>query len=956
MLRLVPLLLLLACTPKATTPDVAADVVLATDGPFAGVTASAPLPFDPGVRTGTLDNGLRWFIETNEVPDDRVVLRLVVEVGSVQEDDDQQGLAHFVEHMAFNGSENFPGNSLITELEGLGSRFGPHINAHTSFDETVYKLQLPTDDPAIVDTGFRILGDWAGGLAFETEEIEKERGVVLEEWRQGLGAGRRIFDQLRPLTFKDSRYLDRLPIGTEESLTTFTPDAARRFYKDWYRPDLMSVIVVGDVDPDEMQKKIEATFGGLQNPAKARERVVYEIPPHDETLVKVATDPEVPMVNLGIMQKHDYLEDATHGGYLNSLRKQLFTAMVNARLAEVAQQPGTPYLGAGAGEQRMTPTEGVWAIGGGAPEDKALDALRSIWTEVVRIKRHGFTEPELERARKAVLRGYDSYLQEKEKTQSVTHAEELIRHVTTDEPVPGIEYEVQMAKAWVPRITVEEINAWAKDWMPEESRVITAVIPEKEGLTPPTEDQLVAVMKEVEASEIAPWGDSGELASPVPERPAPAKITARDDTYQESLGFSGITLENGVKVWFRETDFKNDEIIIHAFRRGGHRAVGDDDYIALALSKDVKLASGAGPLSAPDMFKWMAGRKFSGNFSLPDSWDQFSGSSSPEDLDDMLGLIHQAMVSPRFTAEGRDEILEQQRAALANRDSQPGVKLAREVSEALWPDTPRRRYWELEDVEAALSDVDRLETLFKSRFGDAKDFTFVFVGNLPDDFEDDVATWLGTLPATGEAKGPGEVPLERKAGPHEIVVKANTEPKASVRMSWYVPVDADSLDWEARNRTQAVDEVLSTLLREELREARSGVYGVGVSVSTEDEWPAPAVTTSISFTCDPERVDELSEAALEIVDKVRTKAVDQRYIDEMIAKRTRSREERLKSNAFWARAFMGALARDEDPNEILTYDERNESLTPQVVLEAAKTYLPSSEPDLVSKLLPAEEG
>jgi len=953
--RLLSVLLLLAsCAPKAT-PQPTADAAVSAasaDSALLDVDPQAPLPFDPGVRRGTLDNGLQWFVETNAVPEDRVVLRLVVETGSVLEDDDQLGLAHFVEHMAFNGTEHFPGNSLITTLEGLGSRFGPHINAHTSFDETVYKLQLPTDDPEIVDTGFRILGDWAGGLTMEDEEIEKERGVVLEEWRQSLGAGRRVFDQLRPYTFQGSRYLDRLPIGTEESLKTFEPEAVRRFYDDWYRPELMSVIVVGDVDPDAMQAKIEATFGGLENPDQPRERVIHDIPAHEETLVKVVTDPEIPAASVGVLQKVDLVEDPTHGGYREGLVVQLVNTMMNMRLAEVAQRPGSPMLGGGVSRSRMTPTEGLWSLGVGADEGKALDSLRVGWTEIVRARRHGFTEPELERARKLILRGYEKYLAEQDTTQSVTHAQELIRHVTTDEPVPGIEYEVQMARAWLPDIDRDEVNAWVAEWMAEDSRVITAVLPEKEGLTPPTEEELVGVLEAVEASELEPWGDAGDLASPVPERPEPARITTTDTQYQEALGFTGITLENGVQVWYRKTDFQADNVLIRGYRRGGHRTVSDSDYIALMLSDDVKQASGAGPLSAPDLMKWTAGRSLSGSFSISPSWDKVSGSASPADLDAALALLWQGMSDPRFTQDGLSEVLEARRTSLRNRDSQPGAKLSRAVSEALWPDTPRRQPWSLEQVETALSDLDRLEGLFEGRFGDATGFTFVFVGALPDDFEDSVRTWLGTLPTTGQEPTTGDVPLEMKPGPHDIVVEANTEPKARVSLVWHVPFEDQT--WETRNRLQAVDEVLSTLLREELREERGGVYGVGVSGSSTPEWPSKTAQVSISFTCDPARVDELVDASLAIVEQVRSQPVDQRYIDEILAKRTRSREESLRSNSFWAGSFAGALRRGEDPLEILDYGERNASLSPQVVLEAARFFIPQTQPMIVSKLLPAE--
>lgn len=945
MSRLIPLLLLLSACARPTATGV--------DNAVAEVDLDSELPFDQGVRRGTLDNGLRWFIETNGVPHDRVVLRLVVETGSVLEDEDQLGLAHFVEHMAFNGTENFPGNSLITELEGLGTRFGPHINAHTSFDETVYKLQLPADDPAIVDTGFRILGDWAGGLTFDAEEIEAERGVVLEEWRQRLGAGKRVGDQLRPLTFHESRYNDRLPIGTEASLKGFEHEALKRFYADWYRPELMSVIVVGDIDPDEIEAKIKATFGDLANPSEPRERVRPDIPAHDETLVKVVTDPEIPVANVGVLRKMDDLEVNTHRGYRESLIEQLVITMVNMRLAELRQAEDPPFLGGGISKQRITPTEGMFAVGVAARETEAVPALRAVWTEVQRARKHGFTAGELDRAGKVILNGYERYLIEERTTQSVTHAEELIRHTTTGEPVPGIAYEVELAKAWMPGISAAECQAWLDATVREESRVITAVLPQKPGLTPPTEDELVAVLAEVDAAELEPWSEDEVLPPPVAVTPEPATIVETDTTYEESLGFTGWTLSNGVKVWFRNTEFKQDQVLMSGWRAGGHRGLDDVAYMREILSDDVKGASGIGGLTNPQLMKWLAGRSVSTRFSVGAGHDFVSVSGSPDDLDVGLSFLWQGFSDPRIDAAGRDQVLRQQRVGLENRESQPGHQMRTAMSDALWPDTPRMRPWKPAEVEAALADTDALASAFEGRFGDARGFEFAFIGNLPDGFKESVLRWIGNLPV-GEADRelPDPVQIARNDGPHEIIVRANSEAKAEVGLSWHAPFEDQN--WESRNRLTAVEEVLSTRLREVLREEKGGVYGVGVRTNAVPEWPIREARISVSFTCDPDRVEELKKAALEIIEDVRTQPVDVRYIDEIKAKRQRAREERLADNGFWLNNFTGALRRGEDPRAVHDYAERNASLTPEVVQRAAAKFLPQTRPDVVGMLLPAE--
>jgi zinc protease len=935
--------LIAACSKAPPAPATAEGATL--PGP------DAPLPFDPDVRRGSLDNGLDWYIETNGVPNDRVVLRLFLDAGSVLEDEDQRGLAHVVEHMAFNGTEHFPGNSLITTLEGWGTRFGPHINAHTGFDETVYKLQVPSDDPEVVNTAFRVMADWAGGITFDPEEVEKERGVVLEEWRARLGAGQRVGEELLPLTFHGTPYPDRLPIGTKESLETFDREALVRFYEDWYRPELMSLVVVGDVDPDQMQALIETHFAGLENPKKARERVRHDIPEHGQTFVKVMTDPEFRAAAVNLVMPHDDPDIPTHGAYRDSLVESLASVAMNVRLGEVAQQAGTPYLQAGVGRQRLTPVESAVNVVVAAPEDKAIPALAAAWTEIERARRHGFTEAEVERARKMVLRNFDTYLAEAETTESVTHAEELVRHVRTNEPVPGIEYEVELARAWVPEITAEEVSAWFADFMDQEERVLSAMIPEKEGLEPPSEQALLQTLAAVEASEIAPPAAEEAVPDPVTRRPEAGTITATDDRWSESLGFTGWTLSNGVQVWFKRTDFKEEQVVFEAFAPGGHQAYTGDDYIALRLADDVQGASGAGDLSAVQLARWSAGRSMGVSPWIGLEHHGFRGSAAPKDLGDALSLLWRRVVDPRFTQEGLDEVKESWAVRLTNRKTQPQFRFSRKVAEEVWEDSPRKHPWTDEQVETALSDLDRLERLFEQRFGDGSAYTFVFVGNLPEDFEQSVTTWLGGLPAAETAPPTGSDTLSRKPGPWEIALEAATVPRAQVTLTWLSPFEDDN--HVTRNRLSAVDSILGTRLREEIREERGGTYGVSVSHS-EREWPEREATITVRFQCDPERVDELVTAVEAVVEELREGEVEQRYLDELYAKRTRAREERLRSNTFWRGVLAGALRDDEDPEEVLDYDARNRSLDADAFQEAVRRHLPQPTPPFKAVLLPAE--
>lgn len=895
---------------------------------------AAPLPVDPGVRQGAFDNGLRWFVEVNGEPDDRAVLRLVVDVGSVLEDDDQLGLAHFVEHMAFNGTTHFPGNALITYLEGVGTRFGPHLNAHTSFDETVYKLTVPTDDPETFEKAFLVLEDWAHGLTFDDAEIEKERGVVLEEWRTRLGAQGRILEKTVPLTYWSSPYASRLPIGTEESLKTFAPDALRRFYADWYRPDRMAVIAVGDFDPDRVQALIAEHFGDLPSPEAPRERVVYEVPDHPEPLYAVVADPEVTRVGVTILAKHDDVERATHRSYRDDLVEQLAFQVINERLGELARQADPPFLGAGAGRQRLTPTEGGQSLGAGVTEQGLLRGYEALLVELRRVRTHGFRAAEVERARARVLKGYDSLLLEKDKTDSTTHASEIVRVFTTGESMPGTAYEVELARRYVPEITLEELQAWAHAWMPERSRVVTVVMPDKPGLPVPTEAELRAIDARVATMEIPPLPDEEALPELLASWPAPGSVTATDDRWAADLGFTGWTLSNGVRVWFRKTDFKQDEVRFTAWSDGGLSKVSDADYVAARTANDILYRSGYGQLDANQLSRWSAGRTLGMSIGLSDTWETISGSASPADLEALLQLVHAAVTAPRFSEEALALAREQQRAALANRDADPNTAFQDAWTRLVWPDDPRRQPWTVETL--AQMDLERSRAVYADRFADVGDFTFVFVGNLPEGFEDLVERTLATLPAAGRQETWTDRGTRPKMGRQSETVRQGLDPKARVRIDWHGPLKDNT--WETRNQLYAMADVLSVLLREELREERGGVYGVSVGAS-EEYRPDDRYRVRVEFQCDPERVEELKAATEAVVARLREQGPEARYVEQEKEKNRRSREEDLRSNAFWLSSFSGALMRQADPREILTWDARNDALSPALIQQAARAWL-----------------
>ena len=526
------------------------------------------LPIDSLVTVGQLDNGLRYVIRQNQKPENRVELRLVIDAGSVLEDENQQGLAHFAEHMAFNGTKNFAKQELVDYLELIGMRFGPDLNAYTSFDETVYMLTVPTDSTEVVETAFQILEDWAHQISFEAEEIDKERGVVVEEWRLRRGAQQRMFDEQIPILLKDSRYAVRLPIGQKAVLDTFQHEDLRRFYRTWYRPDLMGFVAVGDIEPAEVEALVEKYFARIPAAESPPERTVFPVPDHEETLFAITTDPEATYNSVSIYYKRDVRPQGTVSTYRRSLIEALYHRMLNQRLHELTKLPEPPFLGAYSGQGRWLRSKEFFILGA-AVQNNGFDAgLGALLVEAARVREHGFTASELAREKKEMLRSMEQSYRERDKQQSSGFASEYVRHLLTDEAIPGIAKEYELYQELVPGIALEEINALASEWTSEKNRVITVEAPEQEGIAVPTEQDLLAIFAEAAQQEIAPYADEVSDEPLVAQVPAPADIVERSEIPE--IGATWWTLSNGIRVCLKPTDFKNDEILFRAYSPGGH--------------------------------------------------------------------------------------------------------------------------------------------------------------------------------------------------------------------------------------------------------------------------------------------------------------------------------------------------------------------------------------------------
>jgi len=914
--------------PVAPVPDSVTPA--ATPNPTEA--ASLPVPLDPAVIHGQLANGLTFYIRTHDEPRERAELRLAVNAGSILEDDDQRGLAHFVEHMAFNGTENFEKQELLDYLESIGIRFGADLNAYTSFDETVYMLTVPTDDPELLQTGVQILSEWAAKITFDPEEIDKERGVVIEEWRLGRGAGARIFDKQAPVVFYDSRYAERLIIGKKETLESAPPETITRFYRDWYRPDLMTVVAVGDFDAATVEQLIRAHFEPIPAASNERVRTAYTVPAHTKTLYSIVTDPESTMTRVRLMQKMPPSELVTEADYRRSIVEGLGDAMLNLRLDERSREADAPYIAAGSGAGNAVREMGAYNLVAIVDEGGLDRGLEAILTEAERVARYGFTATELERAKSAYLRGMEQAYKEKDTIKSRSFANEYVRNYLTAEAAPGIDAELELAKKYVPGISLAEVNAHAKTWLVDGSRVVTASGPEKEGVDPPSEAAIAAVAARVGLSDIAPYDDR------VADQPLMASVPPAVDIVSEStipeLGVTQWRLANGVNVVLKPTDFKNDEILFTAFSPGGTSLVADADYISAATADTVILEGGVGDFDLTQLQKLLADKVVGVGPYISELEEGVSGSASPEDLDTMFQLISLYFTDPVKSEQAFASVTQKYRGYVENRLARPEAVYADTVTTTVSQNHFRRRPWSEELVTEM--DLDTSYTVFQDRFADASDFTFVFVGSFSlGEMRPLVQSYLGNLPSTGREETWRDIGIEAPEGVVEKVVVKGIEPKS--RVSIVFPHD---FQWTRQNRYDmgSLGDVLAIRLREEIREDESGTYGVSVRASTA-RIPRQTSRLSISFGCDPERVDELTALVYQAIRDTQNDGPDPDHVAKVQEQDRRARELQLRENGFWLSSLESYLWNEEDPRLILEFDELVDGLTPEAIQAAAQRWV-----------------
>jgi zinc protease len=865
------------------------------------------IPVDPKITVGQLANGLRYYVRENKKPENRAELRLVVNAGSVLEDDDQLGLAHFLEHMAFNGTKNFAKHELIEFMESIGMRFGPGLNAYTSFDETVYMLQIPTESEEVIEKAFQILEDWTQALSLENEEIDKERGVIIEEWRLGRGANARMMDKQFPIIFKGSHYADRLTIGKKEIITNFEHDVLKRFYRDWYRPDLMAVVAVGDFDSGKVEPLIIKHFAQLPKATDPRTRTVFPVPNHEETLFAIASDKEAMNTSVAVIHKLPLQDMSTIGAYRNMIVEQLYHGMLNQRFVELAQKKDPPFLGASSGKGQFVRSKEVYVLNAGVKDAGIEQGLEALVVESERVSRHGFTPSELDRQKRQILRSIEQSYIEREKNNSNVYVSEYIRNFLEDEPIPGIEYEFELFKRFIPEITLADVNQIGKDWLTEKNRVIMVNAPEKEVLAIPTEEDLLGILDSVADLEITPYEDTTSELPLMDEVPREGEIEGTK--VLEEYGITEWRLSNGVRVIFKPTDFKEDEIVFQAISKGGTSLASDADFLPARTAAQVISVGGV----------WEEG---------------LIGNASPKDIETMFQLIHLYFTAPRADATMFDVLKNRMKAMLENRNANPMYVFYDTLGRIVTQDHPRARSLTVEQLDEM--DLEKSLHFYKDRFADASDFIFVFVGNLDLKVIQPLVTrYLASLPSLNKHETWKDTGIRPPKGIVEKSVKKGVEPQSRAAIVFTGPFEYTQAN---RNGIRAMGLVLQTRLRNTIREDLGGTYSIQASPSY-DKIPEPAYSVAINFGTDPERVEELINVIFQEIETFKSEGATEDELRDAKQAMYREYETGIKQNRWLLTQLYFRYLEGEDLESLFDYSKSLENLTAEVIHEAAKTYL-----------------
>lgn len=891
------------------------------------------LPKSKDVIYDSLSNGLKYYIKKNAKPEKRAEIQLVIQAGSLQEKPSQFGLAHFLEHMAFNGTTNFPGNEVIKYMESTGMRFGSDINASTSWERTYYTLQVPTDNKKMFEDGFVVLKDWLSGITLDIKDIDKERTVIIEEWRMRTqNAQGRVQLKQFELLFEGSAY-SNMTIGD----TTVIMHAPKKefvdFYNDYYKPDISAVIAVGDFDPKEVEAKIKSMFSSIPKPKKATDIGEYPIKFDGKSKAVVIADAELPASSISMIVKMPAGEKGTYGAYRHNLIHNLINTIISNRYQELTLKGNSPFL---QGFSFLTPFPGnisafysVVAL----KADKMQEGYESFLTELNRTTKHGFVISELDRAKLEIMKNYESSVKEKDKTESANFAAEYSRHFLENEGYPGVEHELEIAQEFLPSITLEEVNAMIAKLYTDKDLFIIHTGPKADGMI--SEAKLISTYNEVKKREVEPYVDKSAGLKLMAERPKGGEFVDMDENTEYGLTY--YTLDNGVKVVLKKTDFKNDEIVMRAYSNGGTSLVNDDMYISASNAASIVNYSGLADFDVTELQKILTGKQVSVNPFIGELTEGLSGYASPDDLEEMFQLVYLYFKNPRKSEESfvsfKSRVSEQIKQSKNSPDQIFSDSIGYLLSGYHFRSQP------MTEDKINKINLDKAFEFYQDRFSDASDFTFVFVGNFNEsDINPLITSYLGALPNTGRK----ELWKDTKSiMPKEKINKSfklGKDDNATVRLIMngdyqFSPENDVKLD--------AMSRVLGILLLEEIRENLGGVYGINAFNRTS-RYPDESYKMYVAYGCDPARVDELNKAVLKVIEKFKNDKLDPEYLKRAVETMKSEHKKAIQTNNFWTSNIYFYDFYQLDISFINKYLATVDAITIADVQATAKKYLNTS--------------
>ena len=893
------------------------------------------LPIDSAVRVGKLENGLTYYIRHNEYPKHRAEFHIAQAVGATMEEDHQNGLAHFLEHMAFNGTKHFAGKGIIEYFESIGVNFGGNINAYTSLDETVYRLsEVPTVREGIIDSALLVMHDWACGLLLLEEEIDNERGVIREEWRTGAQANRRMWKAINPLKYPGSQYAKRDVIGDTAVINNFTYDALRDYYKKWYGPDNQAIIVVGDIDVDKVEQKIKDLWADVPERVNRGERPLHSVYDNAEPIVAIVRDREAQYTRIEMEFKKDQLPKPLRGtnvSYLQNLALELVCDMFNNRLSELSMKPEATFVGAGSYHGELVKEKDAFVAVYLAKQGQEVAAYKDLLTQLEKMRRYGFTHAELDRVKKEMLAAYEKSYNERNTVRNIMYAQQYIRHYLSDEPIPGIAWEYETVQQILPMLSVDMLNQIAQQLVTDENLIISFQAPEDKNVVLPTEAEAVELLAAVKNEEIEAPVEEAIRENLVEIAPKAGKI--KKTAYNESLGVTEWTLSNGVRVMVKPTTFKKDEILFYAFSQGGRSLVATEDLPSAALATDVVELGGLADMSATDLQKALTGKRVSISPSISAYGENLNGSSTIKDLETLLQLNYLYFTAPRRDEESYQTLMSILESQLANRDKNPKVAWSDSV-QMMASNYSERTLILNKDLLAKVS-LDKALEVYKARFANPADFTFFFVGNVdPADaaFQAQVCTWLGGLKTSKKMEKAADDKVRVAMGVQKNYFTRKMETKTASNRIQYTSYDmpytlANDLNMEMIGR------ILSTRYLESIREREGGSYGVGCA-GWMNRHPVAYAQLIMQFDTDPEKQEKLMniihEEVMTIVENGPLAKDLQKEKESML----KDFEEDLEKNGYWIDVL--SIYYKNNINYITDYKEEVEAITAETVQETLK--------------------